>query len=910
MNGDASLPITPAVSGLGAPQLDVCNACQEDVPVPARPINRPGLGAVAYRIGTHGSFRRRMLARLPTEKLPLPDDRPPTPGAPPATDTADRFTYPLAALTTRADDDAAIALVDAWATVADVLTFYQERIANEGYLLTATERRSVLELARAIGYELNPGVAATAFLAFTVEDAAGAPRRAVVDERIKVLSIPGQNEKPQTFETVERIEALATLNALRPQLTTPQVFAVGATEVYVRGMAAQVQAGDAILLCGAERETWSGSERWDLRIVQTVEVVPPAPDGSREGYTRLTWQPGLGQASGPTVAPATSGVKLFVFRQRAALFGHNAPDFRALPDVTKAAYDPEIARDLEGQRPIDRRRTQWPDFEIQNTERAEIDLDAVYPRVLVGSMVVLSRPGYTELYRVVQAETASRTDYTLSAKVTRLTLDTREHLTFFGLRDTVVFVQSDPLGLAERPVTVALGGGDASARITLAGPAPDLRAGQALAVSGKPPGAAASDPAVGEVVFVQSLDESKQRTTITLTAPLQLAYDPATVTINANVARATHGETVRDEVLGSGAGGLANQRFALKKPPLTYVSAPTPSGAQSTLEVRVDDVRWDETPSLFGLQARDRRYTVRLEHDGVTRVVFGDGVMGARLPTGVENVRATYRSGIGPDGNVDADKVSLLLTRPLGVRGVTNPTPTSGGTAPEGLGDARANAPLTVLTLDRIVSLRDFEDFARAFAGIGKAQAVRLWNGRADLVNVTVAGNDGAAAEAVPTLLDNLRRAMDGARDPVQQLRVEGFDPLRFGLQAEILVDPLYLSDDVLAAAAAALGQAFTFVRRGFGQPVTAAEVITVLQGVPGVRAVDLNDLFVVPGAAPPGAPAPSTTPEAPAPPVTPLPPAFLEARPARVERGLILRAQLLLLDPDAVTLTQMRLKA
>jgi len=50
--------------------------------------------------------------------------------------------------------------LDGWATVADVLTFYQERIANESYLRTAIERRSLLELARKIGYELRPGIAA------------------------------------------------------------------------------------------------------------------------------------------------------------------------------------------------------------------------------------------------------------------------------------------------------------------------------------------------------------------------------------------------------------------------------------------------------------------------------------------------------------------------------------------------------------------------------------------------------------------------------------------------------------------------------------------------------------------------------------------------------------------------------
>jgi len=79
--------------------------------------------------------------------------------------------YPeLAALKSRNPDDPAIALLDSWATVADVLTFYQERIANEGYLRTATERRSILELARLIDYKLRPGVAATVYLAYTLAE--------------------------------------------------------------------------------------------------------------------------------------------------------------------------------------------------------------------------------------------------------------------------------------------------------------------------------------------------------------------------------------------------------------------------------------------------------------------------------------------------------------------------------------------------------------------------------------------------------------------------------------------------------------------------------------------------------------------------------------------------------------------
>src|SRR2546426_6379432 len=132
--------------------LNDCGCCEGvSGETPAEVVNRPGLSAIAYRVGTHSQFKETMLARL--------------------SGSGDRA---LAGLTTRDDDDFSIALLDAWATIDDVLTFYQERIANEAYLRTATERLSVLELARLIDYQLRPGVAASTYLAFALEEAPGA----------------------------------------------------------------------------------------------------------------------------------------------------------------------------------------------------------------------------------------------------------------------------------------------------------------------------------------------------------------------------------------------------------------------------------------------------------------------------------------------------------------------------------------------------------------------------------------------------------------------------------------------------------------------------------------------------------------------------------------------------------------
>src|SRR5690606_18172873 len=100
---------------------------------------------------------------------------------------------------------------------------------------------------------------------------------------------------------------------------------------------------------------------------------------------------------------------------------------------------------------------------------------------------------------------------------------------------------------------------------------------------------------------------------------------------------------------------------------------------------------------------------------------FGDGVHGARLPNGRENVLARYRKGVGSGGNVAAGQLSQLLTRPLGLVGVTNPVPASGGVDPDGIEESRTQIPRGVRTLGRAVSLRDYEDFALAFPGIARA---------------------------------------------------------------------------------------------------------------------------------------------------------------------------------------------
>jgi predicted phage baseplate assembly protein len=184
------------------------------------------------------------------------------------------------------------------------------------------------------------------------------------------------------------------------------------------------------------------------------------------------------------------------------------------------------------------------------------------------------------------------------------------------------------------------------------------------------------------------------------------------------------------------------------------------------------------------------------------------------------------------------------MTRPLGVKDVTNPVAAEGGDDPESRDEARRNAPLTVMTLDRVVSLQDYEDFARAFSGIGKALASWAWDGRRQSVYVTVAGVQGADVSQDSLLYHHLVDAIHRAGDPSIPVAVGSYRPVFFKVRANIKVHPDYQADRVVAESRTTLRTWFSFDARELGQPVALSEVIAVLQHVEGVLAVDVDQFY------------------------------------------------------------------
>jgi hypothetical protein len=298
----------------------------------------------------------------------------------------------------------------------------------------------------------------------------------------------------------------------------------------------------------------------------------------------------------------------------------------------------------------------------------------------------------------------------------------------------------------------------------------------------------------------------------------------------------SRGVTVRGEVLGSGDATAAGQEFTLKKKPLTYLPDPDAAdGYASTLTVFVDGIRWGEAPSFYAQPAWARVFVTREDPDGATRVQFGDGVYGSRLPSGAGNVIADYRYGSGADAPA-AGSLTVVVTPLPGLRGIRNPVAVGGGGDPDPPDQLRRYAPRSVLTFGRAVSADDYEAIAATAPGVARARSYWAFDALEQRAVVMVYAGDDAAA------VTSARTALAGAGDPNRPVTVHPATAVPVTLGLTVVVDASRAPGPVLAAVEMALGDPDTgLLGRGavrIGEPLWSSAVDAACVDVPGVLAV------------------------------------------------------------------------
>ena len=738
--------------------MTVCCPCDE-LKHPAKPDIPAGLSALPRQLAGFPEYRLAMLRDIPTYA-------------------------PLAGWRAREGDDLGLMLLEMWAYVLDLLSFYDERIANESYLRTAVLRPSLRKLVGLIGYQARPALAAFVVLA------------AIADGNRSVVLPPGtgfrsdafDGEPPQVFET----EVEHVIHSLKNEWTLGEVRdkRVGG-EFLLDPATARISAGQLALLRWTHRGATAQRARRVVRISR-IEAL----DGN--AYLRVEFD------SPPDLDPAVGIDAVEVL----------SPSLNASPNLAKSA---------------------------QITQET-IVLDAVYPQLGEQDPVIIQRGNDLHAAAVVSVTCkdvpVSPAENAPKLPATRLVIDPklpkeewtsvperlRIHFDMVGAGKLTHIAKTHLKKTDFSPPGISIEG--------LVEPIPEsvAKPSELLLLDALDSGVLA-----GGAVNINEHGGGTVQLTVD-TPPFQSALRTP-VTVFGNLVRATRGESVFNEVLGSGDASQAFQSFTLGNKPLTYLNDPSaPNGRRSTLEVRVNGIKWKEVPSFFGAGPQDEVYIVRQNDEQETVVSFGDGKTGARLPTGVDNITATYRFGAGA-AKPPAGAISQLARPVEGLRRVVNPVAAGGGADTDQPKDIRRNAPNSALLLGRAVSVPDFEALAREFGGVINAHVEWAWDetSQGAAVKVWFISDGGDIAQA-------LRAFLIGQADPNTPLVAEEARAQPSELIIDLEIDPRFSTQIVIEQVKQALTNPDTGILAlesiSIGRPLFRSRIFDAVLSVEGTRSV------------------------------------------------------------------------
>jgi hypothetical protein len=670
-----------------------------------------GLSVIPRQIAGFPEYRKAMLQAIPSHPA-------------------------LARWRARSEQDLGMMLLEMWAYVCDVVSFYDELIAHESYLRTARRDPNIRKLVGLLGYVPRPAVAAQVRLAINAQGRIPL----VLPAGLAVRSTAFRDEAPQVFELDTDTAVHPLLNGWTLTPTRPSVI-TNTNTLLLSVETAKAKVGDHLLLLRTPNQG----------EVFSVTEVTKTVGRDNQTYVRVT---GTANLTAPVTVPTSRLVRSV-----------------AVTQLWTNAIDPAVL----------------------SSGATTLFLSGVVPTIRPASWIV-----------------ASTTSTRLAFKVGSVTQGTRKimpsqtftqpngtSVTVPEIRVPVTVLTITPpwpatLGTNAGDVTVAYDFQDAGTLTTeldryITPIAPVLLARPVEApIDGSQPGRfLVSDVNGSAAEIAGGINFSSRVLTPTqgsgLTTPMQTP-----VTVHANIANFSRGETVPTETLGVGDASVANQHFTLKKKPLTYLSG-TGSGANgaiSTATIWVGDRQWHETSSFFGVSSHEEAFIVRQNDNEESTITFGDGVRGSRLPTGA-TVVARYRFGAGAS-SPPSGALTQLAKPVKGVASILNPVGSAGGADRQAASQVRQFAPRSVLLFGRAVSITDIEALAAMQPGVQAVQA--RWSWDATMQQPAIKIRYIGAASIATAIAESLR----AATAPATPIVVAPATPVAATLTVGVRVDPRY----------------------------------------------------------------------------------------------------------------------
>lgn len=304
------------------------------------------------------------------------------------------------------------------------------------------------------------------------------------------------------------------------------------------------------------------------------------------------------------------------------------------------------------------------------------------------------------------------------------------------------------------------------------------------------------------------------------------------------------GRLVRDEILGT-SDGSPNQRFPLAQAPLVLRSLGRGQDARRDVvlvsELGGIPTAWHLRDDLAFSRGEANDFTLEIDENDRAEIRLGDGTNGALPPAGAL-LRASYRVGGGPQGNVAADSITTLVEAPalqlLGAR-VRNPERATGGAERESLEHATGHAPEVFRSLRRAVTAQDYEALARDFAGVDKVRAVAThWN----TVTLFVAPEGEGERRVSDVLEANLLAYFEDLRPLSTIVEIADVTYVPVFVTAELGVEAYFSRQEILDKVRACAGALLGSARVDFGRPIFLSKFYEEIEAIDGVAFVTVTE--------------------------------------------------------------------
>ena len=804
---------------------------------PIRPVNRPALPRIAYRLGAYPDIVDAILRRI-------------------------NASTELARWTHRTADDPGIAIIESAAVVADILTFYQEHYANEAYLRTAKWRESVQELVRLTGYRLAPGLGGRASFALEVRGA---------NPVVVPAHFPLKADLEDAPDTVD-FQTTAEHTAI-PHLSNFRLYRARLPE---SGLSANDTAFDLLTVSGSGDP--ADFDSLGLKPNDRLMLVPAEPAWTTTGspspaqqspqvvkVKKVTRQLDrcIIEIEGAILANWAGNVAAYRLGRTFRHFGHNAPPTRHTSAKTGNTVTGTNEFTTDFARHLHHSCTE-PDTTIP-LPATFMPLDQEVTDLQPGTRIIVQTPvtfgstrrDLTVVRKIIAVAAGPIGLGDLNSSATFLTLDAAIATNVspgnptVDLRDMRFHEVTGPaLEIAHSPGE-ATGSFTDSDQLFFYGTPDEAAAMLDRSLIFKATDGRAETAVVADVNLTGATWATLRRLTLSAVPAGFTREDfdeeKPTVSVFGNVVEATQGKAEKAVVLGNGDARQTFQTFQIPKAPLTYLhdAASTPAHVPE-LTIRVNGREWTRVDSLFGRGALEGIHLVREDADGRSYVQFGDGETGARLPSGVQNITVEYRAGIGALGLVKEGAKPSAGARLNGLEKVQLPGEVTGGAQAEHADKAREAAPGKLQSLGRLVSLRDYESEALGTAGVVAAAAAWDIADGSPAISLRLLLEQQQQSDAQFSAVAEIIRASDRARGPDRYPIDATQCELRYvHLTASYAHDPALRREDVEAALRAALGLAgddatartglFGLRRRRLGESEHALGIEGALQNVPGI---------------------------------------------------------------------------